>query len=434
MINQIVLDKKYYFILSFWTIIGIYGGSSVYFLVPLHALTLVNQRNWLWLLLGFWMILTFSDSGKPAFSFAQNLKPILLLLLSMSVMLNNEIRSTDFIKPFIPFFIISFWSLQFNPEISISFQKTLSYLLLLITIPSIVNFLLQYEKERFLRSIIITGILILSTGLVLLIIYPTFVNFDSERYSGLLGNPNAIGIYCFLFFALIKIINHFHPYLFSRKELIIIYGILFISLFLSGSRGGIFASSLFFLSWILLKRSVIIAFLTIALLMLFYQIIITNFEQITIALNLDEYFRLETLRTGSGRVYAKEIAWQSINENFWFSNGFNYSEYILQQHKAYFIKMGHIGNFHNSFLTIWVDTGLFGLIFFSIAWLINFLKAAANSPLVWAVFYGLLLSISVESWLIASLNPFTIILVIILSLMANKNFYQPLQSTISVQI
>jgi len=35
-----------------------------------------------------------------------------------------------------------------------------------------------------------------------------------------------------------------------------------------------------------------------------------------------------------------------------------------------------------------------------------------------------LLSISVESWLVASLNPFTIVLVIILSMMGNEKFYR----------
>jgi len=65
-----------------------------------------------------------------------------------------------------------------------------------------------------------------------------------------------------------------------------------------------------------------------------------------------------------------------------------------------------------------------GLILFSGGWLVNFFRASRFTPMVWALLFGLLLSISVESWLVASLNPFTIVLVIILTLLADENFYR----------
>jgi O-antigen ligase len=86
--------------------------------------------------------------------------------------------------------------------------------------------------------------------------------------------------------------------------------------------------------------------------------------------------------------------------------------------------MGHQGNIHNSWLTIWLDTGLIGLILFCVGWLVNFVRAARFTPLVWAVFFGILLSASVESWMVASLNPFTIQLVIILTLLSDERFYE----------
>ena len=75
---------------------------------------------------------------------------------------------------------------------------------------------------------------------------------------------------------------------------------------------------------------------------------------------------------------------------------------------------------------MWLDTGLVGLILFSFGWIVNFFRAASFTPLVWAALFGLLLSISVESWLTASLNPFTIVLVIILSMLSNPYFYPQL--------
>ncbi|HLW08309.1 MAG TPA: hypothetical protein VKY45_12190, partial [Marinilabiliaceae bacterium] len=70
------------------------------------------------------------------------------------------------------------------------------------------------------------------------------------------------------------------------------------------------------------------------------------------------------------------------------------------------------------------DTGLVGLVLFCVGWLVNFFRASKLTPMVWALLFGMLLSISVESWLVASLNPFTIILVIILTLLSDENFYR----------
>jgi hypothetical protein len=43
--------------------------------------------------------------------------------------------------------------------------------------------------------------------------------------------------------------------------------------------------------------------------------------------------------------------------------------------------------------------------------------------MIWAVFFGAILTTTVESWLAASMNPFTIQFVILLSLMGDENFY-----------
>jgi O-antigen ligase len=154
-----------------------------------------------------------------------------------------------------------------------------------------------------------------------------------------------------------------------------------------------------------------------------YQYVMANFEEIVISLGLADYFRLETLETGSGRVIVAEVAWRHINENYWFSHGFSFNEHILAQYRDYFEQHGHQGNVHNSWLTMWLDTGLTGLILFIFGWLVNFIRASRFTPMVWAVFFGILLSCTVESWLVATLNPFTIVLVIILSMLGNPEFY-----------
>ncbi|WP_430810972.1 MULTISPECIES: O-antigen ligase family protein [unclassified Carboxylicivirga] len=426
MYKQILLEKNNYLTLLFWLLIGIVAGPLTYVAVPVHVLMIKQKGQWLWILLGFWLVLTVSDSRQGIFSFAKNLKTAMILVMGYLYMTAPKGRYDHlaFLRPFIPFFALAFFSLLSGPVGFTGFQKTLSYLLLLVIIPFFVNLLITYERDRFLYHLVMIGVLVLTAGLALRFMAPGFVMFAGGRYSGLLGNPNAIGIYGFLFFALFTLTIHFQKHLFTRPQIIFIYSVILASLILAGSRGGIFSALLFTMAYILFKRSVLVAFVVMSLVFASYQYVMANFETIVTSLGLAEYFRLESLDSGSGRLVVAEIAWKHIKMNYWFSYGFTYHLHILAQYADYFVQHGHQGNVHNSWLTIWMDTGLVGLILFAYGWLANFRQASRLSPLVWAVLFGMLLSISVESWLVASLNPFTIVLVIILSMLGNEGFYR----------
>lgn len=428
MLNELLYEKNNYLTLLFWVLVGAFAGPLVYVVVPVHMLIIKNKGEWLWLLLGLWLVLTLSDSRQPVFSFATNLKTAMMLVMGyLFLIMPKEDDYLQFVKPFIPFFIVAFFSLLGSPVAFEGFQKTVSYVLLLTVIPPLINLLLTYDRERFLYHLILIGVLVLAAGIVLRFTYPDFVIFRGERYSGLLGNPNGIGIYGFLFMALFTIINHFHKYLFSRKQVIFIYAITIASLIMGGSRGGLFSAGIFILAWFLLRRDVVMGFIVMTGIFISYQIVMANFVDIVTSLGLEQYFRLETLETGSGRVFAREVARENIQENYWFSKGFSYNEFVLAQYRDYFEQHGHQGNVHNSWLTMWLDTGLTGLILFSFAWLVHFIRASRYSPLIWAVLFGIMLSATVESWLVASLNPFTIVLVMILSMMGNKRFYEDME-------
>ncbi|MBK6833912.1 MAG: hypothetical protein IPG89_06405 [Bacteroidetes bacterium] len=59
-----------------------------------------------------------------------------------------------------------------------------------------------------------------------------------------------------------------------------------------------------------------------------YEIITSNFEGIVYSLGMDQYFRVETLKDGSGRLVAWNFAFEQIEKNFFLGRGFNYTEYI----------------------------------------------------------------------------------------------------------
>ena len=82
--------------------------------------------------------------------------------------------------------------------------------------------------------------------------------------------------------------------------------------------------------------------------------------------------------------------------------------------------MGHEGNAHNSYLTICFDTGFLGLLSFLYFIIMNFLNSnnfIKNFPIL----VGLLLSALFESWMSASLNPFTILLMLIIALISQSS-------------
>ena len=140
-------------------------------------------------------------------------------------------------------------------------------------------------------------------------------------------------------------------------------------------------------------------------------------------LGLDNYFRKDTLLEGSGRVIAWSFAWQEIqssSSSFTFGKGFNYTETLFKDNFHLLSRRGHLGNAHQSFLTFWLDTGLIGVVLYFVGLIVTFIKAGKNSVLAWPIFYALIFSVSFESWLTASLNPFTIILIMILTVMIYK--------------
>ncbi len=424
MFTPLFTDKKLYFTLLFWVAIGVFTGPGAYVIIPLHLLMLRQKGEWLVILLGLWLMLTLSDSRQGVFRFAQNVKPILMALLGvLYFMQSGAPKDWRFLKPFVPFFLVAAFCWLDSPVPMDSLQKMASYGLLLLVIPWLVDKLLEQDRERFLYHLVLLGTVVLLVGAAMKFVMPGFVMFSGERFSGLLGNPNGMGIYGFMMFCMVTIINTYHPRLFSYYEKIAVYGLIGLSLVWAGSRGGIFSSALFLAGWYLFRKNVLVGFVVMSGIFISYQLVMENFVEIVTSFGLQDYFRLDTLETGSGRDVAREIAWKEIQNNYWLSKGFSYNIVAFAKYATYFEQSGHQGNVHNSYLTIWLDTGLVGLIAFGWGWIRNFMNASTYSPLGWAVFFGLLLSITVESWLAASLNPFTIQLVIILSLLGNRGFY-----------
>ncbi len=427
MINFILQDKKLFFPLLLWLIAGIISPWLAMVIIPLHILKIdkVDDDAKLIMLLGFWFILILSDSYQAPLRFAGTVKPIVLLTLSYIIYRTRPVtNSAPFYSSFILFFIISIYCWFDSPYQAISFQKTLSYFLLLLIIPPLTNELLATHRDRFLINLIVLGATTLGIGLALRILAPDIVLFMGDRYSGIFGNPNGLGMFSFLFLGLFHTIQTYHKHLFPKHFTWVVYGMIALSLYMCGSRGGIFASALFLIGSKIFQSSKLLGLLAMSSILIAYQISMNNLEALITTFNLQSYFRLETLESGSGRQIAWDFALKNIQNHYWFGRGMGFAEQLMHESQDYFSKLGHVGNVHNSYLTMWLDTGLLGLMAFIYAWGKHFINAFQFSPLAGALFFGVVFSSNVESWLAGSLNPFTIQLIITLALLTNPHFYK----------
>jgi O-antigen ligase len=131
---------------------------------------------------------------------------------------------------------------------------------------------------------------------------------------------------------------------------------------------------------------------------------------------LQEFFRVESLEEGSGRTIAWAFAWQEIQNYYFVGGGFGHDENVMRPNYWWMSKEGHQGGVHNSYLSMWFDTGILGVVLYFVAFAGNIFKAMRQNYLALAFGISILFNITYESWLVASLNPFTIIFLIILTI------------------
>lgn len=415
--------KPLFLNLLIWLLLGIALNMLAIPIIALHVLYLYNKKNVLEIFLGFFFILLLSDSRNHALDFAKNLKVVLMVLLFLPFVLSKQstfgfYTNYNFSKPFIPFITFAFFCIIFSPVPFTAVQKTISYFLLPLIVPIIFYSLYKAYGDFFLKAVVYLGASILVAGYVMFLVNPSLViYFGGGRSSGVLGNPNGLGMFCFLFFMLYFVIQHYFPDLFTKKEKIIILFLIFSSLLWSGSRGQTLSLLIFLATQYMSKRNKAVGLLLSAAIGIMLVTIDIDIVAIAQALGFEEYLRVETLQQGGGRVVAREFAFEQIQKNFWIGKGFSYTEYIYGQNYLELSMRGHEGNAHNAFLTVWLDTGFIGLLLFMLAWGILFLKASKNSYLAFPVALAVMASNMVESWLIGSLNPFTIQLLMILTLL-----------------
>ncbi|MFT5228537.1 MAG: O-antigen ligase [Gammaproteobacteria bacterium] len=422
MIDYIRNNTQVLLTLIVWTICGMFFWQSLLLLIPMTIVLFLKQDMYIEIFIGFWFILILSDSFLPALKFAKNMKVIYMLLLALMVFT----RRHDLIKGknpiltmFLPFFLLAFISILKSPEPIISFQKTLSYFLLFLIIPILVNYFIKLNEREFYRKIVFFGTFLLLVGLLFKYTGADWV-YLAGRFRGLLGNPNGLGLFSALIFIIFQVVAFLRPDCFNKNEKITIIAIILFNVILCQSRTALFMIFIYLLFSRLYRISPLIGFVVLVVSLAAYQTIFSFLPEIIAALELEEFMRIETLESGSGRYIAWEFAWKNIKEHFFFGNGFSYTEYIFKENYYILSRLGHEGNAHNSYLTIWLDTGLTGLVTFVTPLVVLILSASKKTSVAMPFFFAVMFSTYFESWLTASLNPFTIVFLVVLSIITSS--------------
>jgi O-antigen ligase len=397
---------------------GVYGGPAAFAIIPGLALLMMLRGFYTELLLCFFLTLILSDSRNLSLSAFQNIKNIYILLLGLGLFVipRKDIPFERTVQKFWPFFAIALFCVFFSDDYLTAIQKTLSYFLIIVTVPN--YFFLAWKKDgtALIETLVWWVTLLLLTGFILRFISPEQV-FLEGRYTGILGNPNGMGLFTLMFFIFFRIAETNWPNIFGRWERIIIYTIIIGSLLSCGSRNSLFAIILFLSFGYFYRISSLAGFVFFIIIAASYSFIQINLLSLVTSFGLEDQFRLETLENASGRTVAWAFGWQQIQENIGFGKGIGYTDYLYRKYYNMLSMQGHQGNAHNSYITFWLDTGLFGLIFFLRGIIVSFWNTTQNNRYAIPALYAILFSAFFESWLTASLNPFTIQLMLILTIL-----------------
>jgi len=417
---------QFIMILIIMYVLGVWGGPVIYPLFPLVMILFgIRQRYFEMLIISLWLLILsdyvpVSDATYDDLQFAKDLKFLVPLFLFGFFLLNRYDFSPlpKLILWFLPFFICAIIALQFSIDFKTGLEKTISYVLMFVVIPFYVATLHREKGELFWKSLMTFIIGMLAIGIVLRFVAPQIAMLNGTRFKGILGNPNGLGIFLNLTFILWVIVREFKLATFTKRENWYILIVIIISLLWSGSRNGIMSIFLFFLIANLVKVHWFFAIIAVMMVLTFSDQIFDLFIGIIEFFNLQDYFRIESIEEGSGRKIAWIFAWQEIQNYYFIGGGFGQDESVMRPNYYWLSKLGHQGGVHNSYLSMWFDVGIVGLVLYLVGFIGIIINAMRNNYLALAFGISILFNINYESWLVASLSPYAIMFLIILTILS----------------
>lgn len=420
--------SQFIMILAIMYVSGVWGGPIIYLMFPVFMILFgIRKRYFELFVTSLWLLMLsdfvpVKDAPYDDLQFAKDLKFLIPLLLSGFLFIHKE----DF-KPvpklilwFIPFFVIACVALQYSIKLSVGVEKTLSYFLMFLNVPFYVTLLHRREGEFFWKALITFIIGMLTIGIILRFAAPQIATIDGKRFKSVLGNPNGLGIFLNLTFALWIVMREYKLAIFTKNENRYILAVILISLLWSGSRNGMMSIFIFFMMTSLIRIHWFLSIISVIIVVTFNDQLFEIFLGLVEFFNLQDYFRVESIEEGSGRKIAWIFAWQEIQNYYFLGGGFGNDENVMRPNYYWLSKLGHQGGVHNSYLSMWFDVGIVGFVAYFFGFFATIFRAFKSNHVALAFAICILFNITYESWLVASLNPFTILFLTILTVMASN--------------
>lgn len=425
--RSFLLENRYTVIfLILWFVVARIAPGLLYVLLPVGIILLRRIDHWQDILFGFIMVLVLSDNlgGLPSMAVMKSAKSVYILTLAL-VLLADQARMQPLAKIFglfLPFFVYAFFPIIASEVPFVAMEKTLSYALLFLVVPNYVLYNFRLFGWPFFRNLVWFLIFVLLSQKLLPFIGDAEAFYVVGRFRGYFGNPNGMAIFTYLTFVLFGVVKYLRPGMFSRLETVFIYAVLIYYLITCGARTSLMASLMFVFFIQFFRISVWLGLISFVAFIGISELLTSNLPAVITALGLHDYLRVDTLSDGSGRYVAWNYVWDQINNHgyFLFGAGFENEYVIMFKAYRYLSQLGHEGGAHNSYLTFWLNVGIVGLILFFRSFLLIFIKASKNTSIALAVLCSVLFSVLYESWLTASLNPYTILLLVVLTIMSEE--------------
>lgn len=427
MLELISERRPMYLTFALWVILGKYAPSIAQALIPLTVVYYMAQKMELELFISMLLVIIISDNYYTWW--IAPIKPIILILLFLYTTFNAEISPfRNFSKAFFLFFLFGMCLWPLSDYIGISVQKFIAYMLMFITIPSLIHSIYRNQGYQVFKHVVVFLFLGVAISYLYRFLDPHLAYSHGGRLRGTFGNPNGLGMFVFFSLMFFEITKSKLNFTYSKIENWAIYVLFGLTLLATGSRGAMVGSGLFYLFRRLGKQSIFLSLVILALIVLFFQFFLNDLVYFLIDLGLGDALRLssdeaQSIETGSGRLVAWNFAWEQIQKDFFFGKAWAHEEQLFHtEHIQLMLNaLNHEGGAHNSYLIFWMNTGLIGMILFFIPLIRVFLKAYEINKDVLPFLYGALFLATFEPWLAGSLNPYTITMLAILGIVYYVN-------------
>lgn len=267
----------------------------------------------------------------------------------------RKIKSFDFIA--IIFIVYAFLSALYSSHPKETIERTITISVLYLSVFWIIWKYAYIKGPDRIVSIMLQVMLLVCIGSFLMIFIGPIRPFTTGRFTGIVYNPNSLGIICAIHLPL-SLWQYLET---KRKPALFLFILMLLALLLTSARGSMTASVIS-LGYFIYARSQkyrpLIFSLAISLILILIWAIETLLKEF-----FAFYIRADNIPMLGGRLHIWPVALQLITEKPFFGYGFGTEEFLFVLKKHTMLGY-HIYLTHNSYLGMTLQLGVVGAIIF----------------------------------------------------------------------